>query len=279
MTYTEAIIMGIFQGFSEFLPISSSGHLAVLQNIFHIKEGNLFLAEMLHMGTLLSIFAVYFSEIKLMIVEFIKLIIKVVKREKITVNRYQKFSILIIFATIPTVIIALIFKKYIDGLYKNLTFIAVSFIITGVLLMIAQKNYRETKNIKEMTPKDALIIGLMQGVAILPGISRSGLTIVAALFCGLKKNVATEFSFILSIPAVLGASILGFLDLVKGKEALGFSIPLVLGVTLSFIVGVVSIKILVKILNKGKLSVFSYYLWAVGIVVLAASLFKIKALQ
>lgn len=268
MTYFESIVMGAFQGFSEFLPISSSGHLAILQALFGIKEGNLFLAEMLHLGTLLSVFVVYFNDIKLMIIEFFKLLGKLLKREKIRINRYQKMALMIILATIPTVITALLFKDLVDDLFKNTILVAIAFIITGFLLWFAQKQYREEKDIRDMKPKDALVIGLMQGVAIIPGISRSGSTIVASLFCGMKKSVATEFSFLLSIPTVLGAAILGFKDLASSNISMNFDMMVALGVLVSFLVGLFSIKILIKVLNKGKLNYFSYYLWILGIIII-----------
>ena len=263
--------MGIFQGFSEFLPISSSGHLAVLQYFFGIEEGNLFLTTMLHLGTLISIIIVYFNDIKLMIVEFLKLIYSTIKREKIKINKYQKYAIMIIISTIPTVIIALIFKDLVDSLFTNIRFISIAFIITGFLLWFASKRHREEKSIKEASILDAILIGLAQAIAIVPGISRSGSTIVASLLRGFKNEVATEYSFILAIPTILGAALLGFGDVVKGNVNILINGQLFVGVILSTIVGIISIKALVGILNKNKLHYFSYYLWAVGIIILFMS--------
>lgn len=263
--------MGIFQGFSEFLPISSSGHLAVLQYFFGIEEGNLFLTTMLHLGTLISIIIVYFNDIKLMIVEFLKLIYSTIKREKIKINKYQKYAIMIIISTIPTVIIALIFKDLVDSLFTNIRFISIAFIITGFLLWFASKRHREEKSIKEASILDAILIGLAQAFAIVPGISRSGSTIVASLLRSFNKDVATEYSFILAIPTIFGAALLGFIDVAKGNVGILINGQLIIGVVLSAIVGIISIKGLVGILNKNKLHYFSYYLWAVGIIILFMS--------
>lgn len=268
MNYLQAILLGFFQGVSEFLPISSSGHLAVLQRLFGIEKGNLFFSEMLHVGTLVSIFIVYRKDIGKMIVEFLKLIVSLVKREKnLRLNRYQRYAVMILAATVPTVILALLFKDTVEKLYGNMNFVAVGFLITGILLWMSSKRYREEKDIEGVTLKDAVIIGTLQGVAIVPGISRSGSTIVGALFRGLKQEVATEFSFLLAIPAILGGGILGISDALKEGGA-AFSMPLLAGVLTSAVVGVFAIRGLIRILNRKKLHYFSFYLWLLGAVIL-----------
>lgn len=265
MNYFQAILLGFFQGVSEFLPISSSGHLAVLQRFFGIEEGNLFFSEMLHVGTLVSIFIVYRKDIWKMIVEFLKLLGSLMKREKgIRLNRYQRYAVMILAATVPTVVLALLFKDLVEQLYSNMNFVAVGFLITGLLLWMSSKRYREEKDIERVTLKDAVIIGTLQGIAITPGISRSGSTIVGALFRGFKQDVATEFSFLLAIPAILGGGILGISDALKEGGA-AFSMPLLAGVLTSAVVGVVAIRGLIRILNRKKLHYFSFYLWALGI--------------
>lgn len=265
--------MGIFQGIAEFLPISSSGHLALLQKLFGINEGNLFFAEMLHFGTLISIIVVYFNDIKNMIIEFLKLMGTIVSGKKIgKLNKYQKLAMLILVGSVPTAIIGLTFEDFFESLFTSMLPIGVAFIVTGILLWLAEKRVFQSKGIKEMSYLDSLIIGTAQGIAIIPGISRSGTTIVTGLLRGLNKPLATEFSFLLALPATFGAGLLGIIKLVKSDTAMLIDFPLIVGVLLSAIVGIISIKILVKLLNKNKLYYFSYYLWILGVITIISQL-------
>lgn len=265
MSWFEAIVMGIFQGVAEFLPISSSGHLALLQYIFKIKEGNLFFTVMLHFGTLLSIFIVYFKDIARIIYEFFGLIGTILKRKRITrLTKYQWFGMLIIVGSIPTAIIGLSLKDFFESLYTSIVPIGVAFIVTGFLLWFAERSGGEGKDVRDVKLIDAILIGIFQGIAIIPGISRSGSTIVGGLFRGLKKPVATEYSFLLALPATFGAFLLGMKDVVEGGEAF-INGPLILGVILSAVTGVFAIKALIKLLNRNKLKYFSYYLWTLGV--------------
>lgn len=265
MSWFEAIVMGIFQGIAEFLPISSSGHLALLQYLFDIKEGNLFFTEMLHFGTLISIFIVYFKDIARIIYEFIALIGSLIKGKRAhKLTKHQWFGFIIIIGSIPTALIGLTFKDFFESLYTSIIPIGAAFIVTGFLLWIAEKKGNEGKDVKDVKLLDAILIGIFQGIAIIPGISRSGSTIVGGLFRGLKKPVATEFSFLLALPATFGAFLLGMKDVAEGGGAF-INGPLVLGVALSAVTGVFAIKALIKLLNNNKLKYFSYYLWVLGI--------------
>jgi len=272
VSWLEAIILGLFQGIAEFLPISSSGHLALLQQFFNITEGNLFYAEMLHFGTLISIFIVYFKDIKLMIIEFLKLVLTIIKKRAIPdLNEYQKFALLILVASIPTAIIGLSLENVIESMFTTILPIGVAFIITGFLLWFSESRGKGSKKVDDVTIKDALFVGFMQGVAIFPGISRSGSTIVGALLRNFDRNLATEFSFLLSIPAVLGSFILGIRDVLKGSTV-SIELPIIVGVIISAIAGVFAIKALVKILENKKLHYFSIYLWIIGIIVILSQI-------
>ena len=268
MTLVQAIILGIFQGITEFLPISSSGHLVILQHFFGIKEGNLFFTEMLHFGTLISIFIVYFNDIINIIIEFFKMIGDGIKNKKFRIkNNYQKLALLIIIGSIPTAIIGFLFEDFFEKLYSSsLLPIGISFMITGILLWIANKKSHENKNINNMNFLDSIIVGVFQGIAIIPGISRSGSTIVASLLRGLDRDLATEFSFLLALPAIFGAGLLGIVDVIKTGSEVAFNTPLLIGVLLSTIVGIFAIKFLINILKRDKLHYFSYYLWIVGLI-------------
>ena len=274
MTFLQAIILGIFQGISEFLPISSSGHLVVLQNIFGIKEGNLFFTEMLHFGTLISIFIVFFNDIIKIITEFFKMIGQSIKNKKFKItNIYQQLAIFIIVGSIPTAFIGLLFQDTFEKLYSSLFSISIAFMITGFILWIVDKRSRGSKKVKDMTYGDALIIGTFQGIAIIPGISRSGSTIAGGLFRGLNRNLATEFSFLLALPATFGAALLGIKDAIETSSEVYFSLPLVTGVLISAITGIISLRLLIKLLQSKKLHYFSYYLWALGIILLIYQIF------
>lgn len=274
MTLIQAIILGIFQGISEFLPISSSGHLVILQHFFGIKEGNLFFTEMLHFGTLISIVIVYFNDIIKIIVEFFKMLGSGIKNKKFKiVNDYQKLALLIIIGSIPTAIIGFLFEDFFKKLYSSSILpIGVAFLITGLLLWIANKKPHENKKVRNMTILDSLTIGIFQGIAIIPGISRSGSTIVAGLLRGLDRSLATEFSFLLALPATFGAGLFGITDVIKTGSAAVIDGPLIIGILLSTIVGVFAIKFLIKMLKKDKLHYFSYYLWIIGFITIISDL-------
>lgn len=276
LTLVQAIILGIFQGIAEFLPISSSGHLVILQHFFGIKEGNLFFTEMLHFGTLISIVIVYFNDIIKIVVEFIKMIKNCIVNKNLKIrNDYQKLGILIIVSSIPTAIIGLVFEDFFEKLYSSSILpIGIAFIVTGILLWIANNKSYENKRVRNMSFLDGLIIGTFQGVAIIPGISRSGSTIVAGLFRGLNRSLATEFSFLLALPATFGAGLLGIREVIKTNSKVAFTMPLIIGVLLSTIVGVFAIKLLMRILKKDKLHYFSYYLWIIGLITIVSSFIK-----
>ncbi len=221
---------------------------------------------MLHFGTLISIVIVYFNDIINIIVEFFKMLGDGIKNKKFKItNDYQKLALLIIIGSIPTAIIGLLFEDFFEKLYSSsLLPIGIAFLVTGFLLWIANKKPNETKKVKEMTILDSLIVGTFQGIAIIPGISRSGSTIVAGLFRGFDRSLATEFSFLLALPATFGAGLLGIMDVIKTGSKTTVDAPLIIGILLSTIVGILAIKFLIKVLKKNKLHYFSYYLWIIG---------------
>lgn len=267
MNIIDAIFLGILQGLTEFLPVSSSGHLVIAQHFMGISEGNLALNVLLHLGTLVAIVIVYFKSVANMIVEFFSMIRDLFKERCLCVykSKYRKYIILIIMASVPTAIIGLRFESMFEELFSSIQVVAVTLIITGILLVLGEKmGKNNTDPIEKLSLKQGFLVGLFQSMAITPGISRSGSTIVGGLFNGLKKEEATEFSFLISIPAVLGAVVL------KGKDILsldssGMEVT-ALGASFlaSVIFGVLAIKLLVKLVRNGKLHYFSYYCWAVS---------------
>lgn len=274
MTIFQAIILGIFQGIAEFLPISSSGHLVLLQSLFKIQEGNLFFAKMLHLGTLISIFIVYFNDIIIIIKEFFILTYDLFRYRKLRIdNEYKRLGLMIIVGSIPTGIIGILFSDFFEKLYSSVTIVGLALIVTGILLWAAEKLPPRNKKANDMKIYDALIIGLFQGFAITPGISRSGSTIVGGLFRGFNKKLATKFSFLLALPATFGAGLLGIKDALSESSAIAIDLPLIVGVTISAITGVFAINILIKVLEKGKLHYFSYYVWIIGSIIIFKQFF------
>jgi len=257
------------------LPVSSSGHLAVTQQLLSVPEDRiLFLTIMLHLGTLLSIFVVYAKDIAMIVVEFLRLIGELITGKGFKINNeHRKLGIYIIVATIPTGLMGIFLGDIFESFYTSTIIIGIALMITGTLLWIAEKSNSGTRDIRDMNVFDALIVGVFQGFAITPGISRSGSTIVGSLFRGFNKELATKFSFLISIPAILGATVLEVKDVLEvGMGDLTVGI-LVAGVLAAFISGLIAIRTLINFIKKEKLYYFSFYTWIVGAVVILTSIF------
>ena len=249
------ILIGLVQGLAEFLPISSSGHLYVLYDIFNITNNTLLLSIIMHMATLMAVIIVYFEDIKLLIK-----------------NPFCKTNKLILTATIPTIIIVLIFEFLLDNIFGG-NFVIIGFLITAIILIISEKLSRpdiSTTNILNMniSYKTAVIIGISQGVASIPGISRSGSTIATALICNVNKNDATKFSFLLSIPIILASFLYELLKIKEASFEFG-TIELFVGFITAFFAGLFAIKYMINYIKNKKLYVFSIYLFILsGILIL-----------
>ena len=273
----SAILLGLVQGLAEFLPISSSGHLSVLQNLFHLnslEEGHLFFDVLLHLGTLVSIFICYWKDIKDMVRE-----VFIVLRGGRTVSGElvkqplpaARLFLMLVIATLPLVLIVPI-NDLVEQLYYQTWFIGVAFLLTGCLLYVSDRMTPGTKTEKNIRIRDALIIGCCQCVAIIPGLSRSGTTITAGIATGLDRSFAMRFSFLLSIPAVLGANILSIFNAVsEGFETSLLPVYLV-GMLAAVVSGIAAIMLMKLISRKNKFGFFTYYCWAAGIVTLVLSL-------
>jgi len=256
----KAIILGIVQGLTEFLPVSSSGHLVLLQKIFDITAPTLFFDTMLHLGTLLAVFVVLWRDIW----EILKRII-------------QPLTGYLILATIPAVAAALVFSDAIEHSFESGQFLGVSFLLTSAFLVAAEflsKRGGVLKKSEDMNWLDALIIGIMQAVAIIPGISRSGATISGALSRKLDRDFAARFSFLMSIPAILGAVVMQAKDLVKGGaaeqapvETIGAA-AVIAGTLSAALVGFFAVKLMLKIIREKSLYGFAVYTAVLGLFVL-----------
>jgi undecaprenyl-diphosphatase len=276
LTLFEGIILGLVQGLAEFLPISSSGHLAILQHFFGIDgEKVLSFAVLLHLGTLISLLVVYFKDIWELILELGAVFKDVFtgKGMRINANETRRLGFMIIVATIPTAIIGILFNDFFSALYNSIIAIAICLLITGTVLWIAEKMESKGKNISKMKFRDAVLVGIFQSIAISPGISRSGATIVGGLFSGLNRTLAVKFAFLISIPSILGAVVLEAPDAFAEGMDKALLLPIFIGVLVATISGIIAIKTMIKVVSDKKLHIFSYYTWTVGALVLVYSLF------
>lgn len=269
MGFIESFFLGVLQGIAEFLPISSSGHLAVAKELLHLRDVPMFYDIILHIATLLAIFIVYWKTIWRLITTAVRFIFrKTTEADKNDLN----FIAAVLIATCFTAVIGFALKDLVENLPVKI--ISLLFIVTGILLLVCDK-FAENKTAvasvavenKNTTIKlrSAVIVGIVQGLAVFPGISRSGSTISAGLLCGIRRSRIAEFSFILSIPSILGAFIL---DLVGSRTVpLNVGIgELAVGFIAALLTGIISLKLLTKLLQKAKLRVFSFYLIPFGII-------------
>lgn len=267
MGYIEAIILGLVQGLAEFLPISSSGHLALLQNIFGVNPDKvLFFAVMLHVGTLVSVFIIYRKDIWELIVELCVTIKDLVtgKGLRLEERPVRKLGVMIIVATIPTAVIGLLFNDLFESFYNSYVAIGIGFIVTGFIMFLAERMGAANKGIEKMNLRNALFIGTLQGIAICPGVSRSGSTLVGGLTTGLKRDFAVKFAFLISIPSILGSVVLEMPDALEAGIDPGLVGPILAGVVVSAVSGFIAIKAMIRLVSNKKLSYFSYYVWVLG---------------
>lgn len=267
MTYTNAIILGIVQGLAEFLPISSSGHLALLQHFFHVEADKvLMFTVLLHIGTLLSVFIMYWRDIWELIKEFFITIADLVRGRGLRLQErpVRKLGVMIIVATIPTALMGFLLNDFFESLNSILWAIGIGWIFTGFILYFSEKLGRANRDLKHMNFRNAIFIGIMQGIAICPGVSRSGSTMVGGLVTGFKREFAVKFAFLISIPSILGAAVLEVPEAMKATTAGLAAGPLIVGMIVSAVCGILAIKLMIKVVIAQKLKYFSYYVWVLG---------------
>ena len=278
MNYLFSIAMGFLQGVAEFLPISSSGHLTLFQYFFspeqNPEELDMLFTILLHFGTLISVCVYYWQDVIGMIREFFLGLADLFSRRGSGYGRppeARRLVLMIIVATLPLFAVLLV-KDVVDAAFTNVTFVSAALIATGFLLFFSDRMARGRKNARSATMVDALLVGCAQAVGTLPGISRAGITISAGMLCGFDRTFAVRFSFLMSLPAVLGANILEVADAVQTGGVDTSRLPMYLvGMVVSGVVGYFAIRLVNLLANKGKFGAFAYYCWAVGIVSLVAS--------
>ena len=276
MSLLSSILLGLVQGIAEFLPISSSGHLAIAEHLLNVSGATEipdFFDVLLHLGTLVAVFVAYWSDIRDMILELISGVRDLARRKTPDpIPPARRMILLIIVGTLPLFLVLPV-KDLVEGLSDNMYFVAGALLVTGCLLFASDRVRHGRKTERSATLIDVLIVGVAQAIATCPGISRSGTTITAGCFVGFDRKFAVRFSFLLSIPAVLGANILTLKDAITENTIIVSEIPVYLvGVAVAAVVGYICIRLLKMIADKGKFGWFAYYCWAVGLIVLALTL-------
>lgn len=264
MTTIETIFLGIIQGLTEFLPVSSSGHLVIGKNLLGFREPELLLDTALHFGTLLAVCIYFRSDLRKMIQELWRLIPRGQPRRP-EPGPHAMLALMVVVGSIPTALIGLIFKEPLESLFGSVTTVGMMLVITGIIVGITRfipESYGRRDRVSVII---ALAVGTAQGLAIVPGISRSGATIVCGLLLGLNRDLAGRFSFILCIPAIIVALLLQ-LDMAAVTRV--GAVPLIAGFLVSALIGFLALKLLMGMVRRGHFYYFAPYCWAIGILTL-----------
>lgn len=257
----ESIILGIVQGATEFIPVSSSGHLVIVHEILGTTTNDLFFDIMLHLGTLCAVLIYFFSDVRALIVSCFRIIFrKALPPEK-------EFVIFVAIATLPAVIFGIFLSQILEDFFRSSFMVSLALIAGSILMWVAERSFVKNLNKSDLTNMRALIIGFFQALALIPGISRSGSTISGGMLVGLTREKAVRLSFLMSIPIIFGAVIKSFLDLDFGADINVLSI--VIGLITSFGVGLASIHFLIVYLKHKNLSLFIWYRVILAILILA----------
>lgn len=275
MEIHQAIILGLVQGLTEFLPISSSGHLVLVQHFFGLHEAEVVFDIGLHLGTLIAVLFYFRQDLASMVSALVDAMTKGLKKEITAAKAFENPDIrlagLIVIGTLPTVVIGLAFHQIAETLFTSVALVGLALLVTGLLLWLTRILPSRNSVIGDFSLKMALIIGLVQGLAIIPGISRSGSTIATGLFLGLSREMSARYSFLLCIPAICGAAILNLKGL-SSAETLPLTV-LMTGMAVACVSGYLALSLLVFIVKKGQLFAFAPYCWILGLVSLGLAFF------
>jgi undecaprenyl-diphosphatase len=283
MTLADAVWLGIVQGLTEFLPVSSDGHLALAHALLGASsEADLLFDLMLHLGTLLAVFSVFGRDIRTFVGDGVHGLLRIPKvgtRAAFAESEGLRMGLLIVIASIPTAIIGLLLKKPVEGHAFGLTVTGAFLMLNGVTLWCSryakEPSQAETRplHIDGIGPKQAALIGVAQGLAVLPGISRSGSTIVTTLLLGGARSRAAQFSFLMAVPAIAGAAVLQ-LSSTDLSDALAHPAPYVVGTIVSAAVGIAALRLLLGLLQAARFHHFAWYCWAIGLFAIAFGVAK-----
>ena len=276
MGFLSSIFLGLVQGIAEFLPISSSGHLSLFQHFFGLAEAGLFFDVLLHLGTLIAIFVYYWRDIVNLVKAFLRLVTGLFSKKKKGARKGRKdpgarMILMLIVATLPLFVILPI-KDKVESLYSNTIFVGCALIVTGCILFFSDRMAKGKKTVRSATLLDALLVGVGQALAVVPGLSRSGTTISAGMLRGFSRKFAVRFSFLLSIPAVLGANIISIGDAVAAGIDTSLLPAYIAGTVVAAVSGYFAIRLVNSLADKGKFGSFAYYCWGIGAAAVIATL-------
>lgn len=293
MKFLQSILMGFIQGATEFLPVSSSGHLALIKALFHAETDTGVLFDvLLHVATLVSICLVFYKDIIKLVIEFIgickDLIQNMIEFFKslngskkpayvdVLTNPYRRFVVLIIVSTIPTGILGILLKDVVEYATTSLLITGISLLCTGAILFLSDFLPEKDKKLKDVNMGDAFSVGIAQGIATLPGLSRSGTTITACILCGFDRRFAAKYSFIMSIPAVLGALVLELGDIGGSSLSGGDIASYIVGMIIAGVVGYIALRLTMNLLVNKYFKYFSYYCLGIGFISIIVYIFTLK---
>ena len=275
MTYLMSVILGFVQGVAEFLPISSSGHLTLFQHFFGMEEPDNLFNVLLHFATLLAVCIYYFRDVVEMVTEFFRGLASLFSRRRQggEIPEARRMVLLVVVGTLPLFAVLLI-KDYVEALGSSPVFVSCALLVTGCILFFSDRMGKGRKTVRTAALKDVLLVGVAQGLATVPGLSRSGCTISAGMAMGFERKFAVRYSFLMSLPAVLGATILEVKDVLEleGGLAAGLLPRYLMGMVVAGVVGYFSIRLVNLLAAKGKFGAFAYYCWAAGALFLILSL-------
>lgn len=286
MSFLEAVVLAIIQGITEFLPVSSLGHLALAENLMEIDRGPQMLYEaMLHLGTLAAVILAFYKDVKKVFFSFIGMCTDLVGNiylyfqnkkgngnyhyAKIISNSYRKLALLIMVSMIPTAMLGYSVRNIVAKTMDSPLLAGAGILITGIVLIVIDfSNAGGEKGIREASYEHAMWMGICQGISVFPGFSRSGLSISAALLSGLNRKFAVKFSYLMSIPAIIGAFFSQILNFGSPEMTVGLGFTYVFGMILAAAVGTLTIRIMLKLVNNIRFRYFSYYCFVVGLATL-----------
>lgn len=274
MSIVQAIVLGAIQGFTEFLPISSSGHLVIAQSLLGVDVPGITFEVMVHVGTLVAIFVFYWTDIWRVARAVLQEVFGGSRRKKGLWKNYEsRLGVLILVATVPAAIVGFALKESIEAAFSSPKLVGAALLVTGFLLWTCEGQRKGRRKESDLKLGDALSVGVAQAFAIVPGLSRSGLTISTALRRRFDRALAARFSFLLSIPAVGGAALLDFYGVAKTRLALPW-VAMAMGALSAFITGLVSLKLVMGAIKTGRFRYFAVYCWGIGLATLATALLR-----
>jgi undecaprenyl-diphosphatase len=268
----QAIVLGFIQGATEFLPVSSSAHLVLFQEMLGLKNPELFFDVVLHGATMIVVCLVYAKDLYEIARQILLALGDIRSGESPrTVWRkrpYLRLAAFLVVATVPAGLAGLMFKHPLEELFGSPVSASAMLLVTGTILFLTRKRTAPGRSLEAFTLRDSIVVGIGQSIALLPGISRSGTTIATGIFCGVDRDLAARFSFLLSVPAILGANLLEILEIRNGFQEASL-LPFLAGGVTALATGYLALKLLLRIVHRGNISLFSYYCWTVGLVALS----------